>query len=109
VIKIPDIRVTESAESRKRSSTLFQQVSKRKGVLHLLGEIRENLDVRNNEILLLIIDRERPGFLKSEYAHDEDWAVYTQLGNVLGGRNITHFLEVGIRKLHKELFEKRGE
>lgn len=98
----------ESKEANKRTSILFRQAAKRRGVLPLFADIREKLNPElNSDIFVLIIQREVPEFFEEHYRNDPDYAIYSQLTAYLPSREVTHLVEKGIRSLHLELFGER--
>ena len=106
-MNIPKIKTCENKETKSRTSGSFRQLAKRKGVLELVTQIKNHLNVDNHKLIKLIISREQPDFFSEHYISDEDFAIYTQFTNLLGSSEAIYILEKGIRNLHLELFGER--
>ena len=104
---IPEIKTNENKETMLRTSRAFRQLAKRKGLLELVTQIRNHLNIENHKLIKFIISREQPDFFSEHYIPDEDYAIYSQFTYYLGSSNAIHILVKGIRILHLELFGER--
>ena len=77
-MNIPKIKTCENKETKSRTSMSFQQLAKRKGVLELVTQIRNHLNINNHKLIKIIISREQPDFFPERYIPNEDFAyLYT--------------------------------